>query len=40
MKEMDQYAVEFDLCPQPQDTIALKTLVDSLESFLFCHLGF
>lgn len=36
---MDWDDVEFDLCPQLQDAVALKTAVDSLESFLFCHVG-
>lgn len=37
---MDRDAVEFDLCPQLQDAVALKSSVDSLESFLFCHIRF
>lgn len=40
MKEMDRDAVEFDLCPQLQDTVVLKTSVGSLERFLFSHVGF
>lgn len=40
MKEMDHDAVEFDLCLQLQDTVALKTSVGSLERFLFSYVGF
>lgn len=37
---MDWDTVEFDLCSQLQDAVALKDSVDSLESFLFCHVVF
>lgn len=30
MIEMDQDAVEFELCPQLQDAVALKASLDSL----------